>query len=57
MNENDVVIGLLPFYHVYGGLMGATSLVLGARFINISKFSFIGMLEAIQKHRVYYIYI
>jgi len=52
MNENDVILGMLPFYHTYGCLMGSASLILGARFINFSKFSFTGMLQAIQEHKV-----
>ncbi len=53
MDKNDVFFGLLPFYHVYGCLMTSICLIVGARMINFQKFSFIGMLEAVQEHKVY----
>ena len=53
MDINYVIFGLLPFYHVYGCLIASVSVIVGAQMINLQKFSFIGMLEAVQEHKVF----
>jgi len=53
MNEDDVIIDFLPFYHVTGCFLAFFSLIVGARMIYAAKkFSFTGMLRAIQEHKV-----
>jgi len=52
MNKNDVTIGLLPIYHQMGCFLALVSLMVGAKIINVRKFSFTGMLQAIQEHKV-----
>ena len=50
----DVLLGLLPFYHIYGLIVvqfGALSC--GTRLILLPKFEPVSFLESIQKHKVF----
>ena len=51
--DEDVLLGLLPFYHIYGLVVvqfGALSQ--GARLITLPKFDPMTFLESIQKQKV-----
>ncbi len=51
--EDDVVIGLLPFFHIYGMVViMAGVLVQGASIVTLPKFELPNFLETIQKHRI-----
>ncbi len=51
--EHDVVIAVLPFFHIYGMqvIMNA-GLRVGATLITMPRFDLVGFLEAVQEHRV-----
>jgi len=51
-DENDVSFGLMPLYHQAGWLRALGVLCLGAKLVTMAKFSFSGMLQAIQDHKV-----
>ena len=55
IDEDSVVMGLLPFYHIYGMvvIMGY-ALYKGATVVTMPKFELERFLELIQKHRVTY---
>ena len=53
LEESDVVIGLLPFFHIYGMVViMAGVLVQGASIVTLPKFELPNFLETIQKHRI-----
>ena len=56
MDANDVTLALLPMYHSMGCFLAFISLMVGSRIVSIRKFSFTGMLKAIQDHKVYRAY-
>jgi len=52
-NENDVLLGVLPFYHIYGMVVIMNmSLVVGATIVTIPRFDPEMFLGLIQKHKV-----
>lgn len=52
-NENDVIIGVLPFYHIYGMvIIMSISLHLGAKIVSMPRFDLAQFLELIEKHKV-----
>jgi len=55
LEETDVVIGVLPFFHIYGMvvIMGG-ALVAGATIVSLPRFDLEGFLGALQTHRVTY---
>ena len=49
----DVLLGLLPFYHIYGlVIVQFGALARGTKLVTIPKFEPNTLLEAIQNHRV-----
>lgn len=53
VNENDVILGILPFYHIYGMVVIMNmSLELGATIVTIPRFDPELFLTLIQKHKV-----
>jgi acyl-CoA synthetase (AMP-forming)/AMP-acid ligase II len=53
VTEKDVLIGILPFYHIYGMVVIMNmSLVRGATVVTMPRFDLQQFLELVQKHRV-----
>ncbi|MCB0034951.1 MAG: 4-coumarate--CoA ligase family protein [Anaerolineales bacterium] len=53
VNETDTVIGVLPFYHIYGMVVIMNmSLARGATIVTVPRFDPIQFLEIIQKHKI-----
>lgn len=53
VNENDVVMGILPFYHIYGMVVIMNmSLARGATIVTMPRFDLPQFLELIQKHKI-----
>jgi len=51
--ENDTVMGLLPFFHIYGMVVIMNiSLVTGATIVTMPRFDMVQFLELVQKHRI-----
>ena len=55
LSEDDVVLGVLPFFHIYGMvvIMGG-ALVAGATIVTLPRFELEGFLATMQQHRVTY---
>jgi len=55
LREHDSVIGVLPFFHIYGMvvIMGA-ALVEGATIVSLPRFELEGFLRTLQDHRITY---
>ena len=55
VNEGDRVIGVLPFFHIYGMvvIMG-TALVEGATIVSMPRFELESFLKVLQDHRITY---
>ncbi len=55
LEESDVVVGVLPFFHIYGMvvIMGG-ALVAGATIVSLPRFDLEGFLGTLQSHRVTY---
>lgn len=53
INEHDVVIGVLPFYHIYGMVVIMNmSLARGATVVTLPRFDPMQFLELIQKYKI-----
>ena len=53
INENDTVIGILPFFHIYGMVVIMNmSLMRGATIVTMPRFDMVQFLELVQKHKV-----
>jgi acyl-CoA synthetase (AMP-forming)/AMP-acid ligase II len=53
IHEDDVVLGVLPFYHIYGMLVIMNySLMIGATIVTMPRFELPTFLRLIQDHRV-----
>ena len=52
--KEDLILGALPMFHVYGGFNALGSLSMGSQLICLPKFSFSGMMEVIEEYRVGY---
>lgn len=53
VNENDVVMGILPFFHIYGMVVIMNmSLARGATIVTMPRFDLPQFLELIQKHKI-----
>ncbi|MCC6602319.1 MAG: 4-coumarate--CoA ligase family protein [Anaerolineae bacterium] len=52
-NENDIIMGILPFYHIYGMVVIMNmSLSRGATIVTMPRFDMVQFLELVQKHKV-----
>lgn len=52
-NENDTIMGILPFFHIYGMVVIMnSSLAQGATIVTMPRFDLEQFLELIQKHKV-----
>jgi acyl-CoA synthetase (AMP-forming)/AMP-acid ligase II len=58
LQEDDVILAVLPFFHIYGMnvVMNAT-LFGGASLVSLPRFELDSFLEAIQRHRVTWLYV
>ncbi|UUU19617.1 AMP-binding protein [Streptomyces sp. DSM 40750] len=58
LRSDDVVLAALPFFHIYGmtALLNSTLAARG-RIVTMARFDLKAFLEAIQRHRVTYLYI
>jgi acyl-CoA synthetase (AMP-forming)/AMP-acid ligase II len=58
LRSDDVVLAALPFFHIYGmtALLNSTLATRG-RIVTLARFDLNAFLEAIQRHRVTYLYI
>ena len=58
LRTDDIVLAVLPFFHIYGmtALMNA-ALAARSRIVTMTRFDLTGFLEAIQRHRVTYVFI
>ncbi|WP_280193957.1 AMP-binding protein [Nocardia farcinica] len=58
LTPDDVVLAVLPFFHIYGMtvLMNA-SLAARSRIVTMARFDLAGFLDAIQRHRITYAFI
>ncbi|MFI5501060.1 AMP-binding protein [Nocardia asteroides] len=58
LQDDDVVLAVLPFFHIYGMtvLMNA-SLAARSRIVTMARFDLVGFLDAIQRHRITYAFI
>jgi acyl-CoA synthetase (AMP-forming)/AMP-acid ligase II len=54
VREDDTVLGLLPFFHIYGMLIMNLSLYLGATVITMPRFDLEQCLETLQRYGVTY---
>ena len=52
LRADDVLIGVLPLYHIYGMLIMGFNLALGSHLVLLPKFAPDLFLQAMQKHRV-----
>ncbi|MCP4358721.1 MAG: 4-coumarate--CoA ligase family protein [Chloroflexi bacterium] len=53
ISEKDVIMGILPFFHIYGMVVILNmSLVLGATIVTMPRFDLVQFLELIQKHKI-----
>lgn len=53
LDEDDVIIGILPFYHIYGMvIIMSISLHLGAKIVSMPRFDLAQFLELMEKHKV-----
>ncbi len=53
MNENDTIMGILPFFHIYGMVVIMNmSLAQGATIVTMPRFELVQFLELVQKHKV-----
>ena len=56
--KGDVIMGTLPFFHIYGNIVNLhLSVFLGTPVAVLRKFTFDGFLEAIQRYRVSVLYV
>ena len=56
ITQHDVVLGVLPFYHIYGMVAVLhTTLWCGATIVTMPAFDPEGFLGAVQEHRVSYL--
>jgi len=52
-NENDTIMGILPFFHIYGMVVIMNmSLSRGATIVTMPRFDMVQFLELVQKHKV-----
>jgi acyl-CoA synthetase (AMP-forming)/AMP-acid ligase II len=52
-NEDDIIMGILPFYHIYGMVVIMNmSLSRGATIVTMPRFDMVQFLELVQKHKV-----
>lgn len=55
LSEDDVLLGLLPFYHIYGmTVIMNYALLIGATVVVMPRFDLEQFLDLIQKHRITY---
>ena len=53
--DEDVLLGLLPFYHIYGlVIVQFGALARGTKLVILPKFEPVSFLESIQNHKVLY---
>ena len=51
--DEDVLLGLLPFYHIYGlVIVQFGSISQGTKLVTLPKFDPLTFLDSIQKHKV-----
>ncbi|MBK8899661.1 MAG: 4-coumarate--CoA ligase family protein [Anaerolineaceae bacterium] len=52
-HEDDIIMGILPFYHIYGMVVIMNmSLSRGATIVTMPRFDMVQFLELVQKHKV-----
>ena len=52
-NEDDIIMGILPFYHIYGMVVIMNmSLSRGATIVTMPRFDMVQFLELVQKHKI-----
>ncbi len=52
-NESDTIMGILPFFHIYGMVVIMNmSLTRGATIVTMPRFDMVQFLELVQKHKV-----
>ena len=52
-NENDIIMGILPFFHIYGMVVIMNmSLSRGATIVTMPRFDMVQFLELVQKHKI-----
>ncbi|MCA9946004.1 MAG: AMP-binding protein, partial [Anaerolineales bacterium] len=52
-NESDIIMGILPFFHIYGMVVIMNfSLSRGATIVTMPRFELVQFLELVQKHKV-----
>ncbi len=52
-NEDDIIMGILPFFHIYGMVVIMNmSLSRGATIVTMPRFDMVQFLELVQKHKI-----
>lgn len=58
LRADDVVLAVLPFFHIYGmTVLMNSALAARSRIVTMSRFDLTGFLETVQRHRVTYVFI
>lgn len=57
ITADDVVFGILPFFHIYGLMVMQLVLSQGATLVTLPRFELTATLEALQAHRVTFAYL
>jgi acyl-CoA synthetase (AMP-forming)/AMP-acid ligase II len=58
LNDEDVLVGLMPFFHIYGQTVVLNmGLAKGSTIVTMSRFDLDGLLEIIEKHGVTWLHI
>jgi len=57
-DENPTLMGVLPFFHIYGmTVMMLSSLVIGAKMVTLPRFDFVQFLETIQNYKINFLHV
>jgi acyl-CoA synthetase (AMP-forming)/AMP-acid ligase II len=58
LRSDDVVLAVLPFFHIYGmSVLLNSTLAVRGRVVTMARFDLAAFLEAVQRHRVTYLFI
>ncbi len=55
--EDDVLMGVLPFFHIYGMIMMLNSLKLGCTLITMARFDLEKFLDMLERYKVSYLHV
>ena len=52
MAEDDVVLGISPYFHAYGGVLMLMALAAGVPMVALGRFSIEAVFRAVEEHHV-----